>query len=177
MIKVKILTLIVAASALSACASNNKKVCAPGEISPGCASMGETYDAAIGGGGSKGNVFDNSAHIDGKKVVSNPLNMQSGQHQVAGPVFHPPKPYRVGIAPWTDANGLMHSGEYVYFTTPGRWSYGPMQLPGSAAGLIAPIKPDDLGFSVRDSMDPNQPNRQSDGVVMPDRNFGPQGLR
>lgn len=62
------------------------------------------------------------------------------------PVFREPQVHRVWGAPWTDANGILHGGEYLYFVTPGRWNYGSMQDPGQASGMFQPVKPGKYGF-------------------------------
>jgi type IV conjugative transfer system lipoprotein TraV len=62
------------------------------------------------------------------------------------PVFVPPKVHRVWTAPWTDAEGQLHGGEYVYFTTPGKWSYGSLRAPGEASGVFRPVLEDTYGF-------------------------------
>lgn len=174
----KIILIAIAATLGAGCAAK-PRACTPGVLTQGCTSMAETYQAALGGGGDRGSLFPGAEDLkDGKKgTPASPLNLQAGRHQLAGPVFNPPKPFRLGIAPWTDANGILHSGEYIYFTTPGRWSYGPMALPGSASGVLSPIRPDQLGFEVRNSVDPENDARERNGVLMPERNFGPQGLK
>lgn len=66
---------------------------------------------------------------------------RSGRHELAGPVYHPPKPYRIWVAPWKDANNVMHSGEMLYFVDGGERNYGMMGTPGSASGLLGPAMP------------------------------------
>ena len=62
--------------------------------------------------------------------------------QVGEPIFREPRVYRVWIAPFVDANGNMHSGQYVYFSTPGEWSYGALHDTGAASpGLYGPLPP------------------------------------
>ncbi len=133
----------IAATALSGCAVKQRCEFLDGrEV---CASMSEAYQATVRGGGGRDNVLAPVEKRDPKNGAD-PLNIQAGRHQLAGPVFLPPKPYRYWVAPWTDANGLLHSGEQVFFTTPGRWTYGEMGKNGAAGDLISPIKPSELGF-------------------------------
>jgi conjugal transfer pilus assembly protein TraV len=63
------------------------------------------------------------------------------------PVFQQPKVVRVWIAPFVDANGNLHSGEYQYFSTPGHWNYGSLKAPGQASGMFQPSMPGDYGFN------------------------------
>lgn len=71
--------------------------------------------------------------------------------QVGAPVFLQPKVMRTWIAPYVDADGNLRSGEYTYFTTPGRWNYGDMRKPGAASGIFEPAKPAQLGFNPVDA--------------------------
>lgn len=73
------------------------------------------------------------------------------------PVYTPPRVHRAWTAPWTDADGRLHGGEYTYFTTPGGWNYGTLRAPGQAGSAMAgargenhmlgPVRPTQLGFT------------------------------
>lgn len=64
------------------------------------------------------------------------------------PVFQQPKVMRPWVAPYVDADGNLNSGEYVYFSTPGRWNYGELRKPGAAGGsMFGPARPENLGFT------------------------------
>lgn len=156
---------LLSAVLLGACATTANN-CPLGEDGQTCVSMGDTYRAAKAGAGSQTNVLAAPAdtHQYGRA-----LNFMAGPQNMAGPVYNPAKPHRVWIAPWTDANGILHSGEHIYFTTPGGWNYGPMTAPGSAAGLMAPIRPDQLGFQPSNSPDGDDDlrSRRRSGVVLP----------
>lgn len=64
------------------------------------------------------------------------------------PVFRQPRVHRAWVAPWTDAEGRLHSGEYLYFTTPGEWNYGSLRSAKSPAGdaMLGPVRAGQLGF-------------------------------
>ncbi|QHS09119.1 TraV family lipoprotein [Sinimarinibacterium sp. NLF-5-8] len=64
------------------------------------------------------------------------LHSEPGQQHFAGLVYTPPKPYRVGIAPWTDDQNILHSGEFIYFTSKGKWSQPHIPIPGSASAVL-----------------------------------------
>lgn len=147
------------------CASTPR--CPLGATEGQCSSMMDTYYAARAGGGSRDTVFserDPSADTTGpgfglggmdngnrQAVTAYAHGLErlasAGRHQLAGPVYTPAKPYKMWVAPWTDANGLVHSGENTYFVTPGYWSYGSLEIPGSAGGVLEPAVPTDLGFA------------------------------
>lgn len=149
-----------------------------------CAGMKDAYRGSVAGGGNKDNVLAPVESRDPKAPAA-PLNLQAGRHQLAGPVFLPPKPYRFWVAPWTDANGLLHSGEQVFFTTPGKWSYGPMGKSGSLGDLMAPIHPRDLGFrplvvtpeELKERKTRRNPrgDQRRNGVTLPDREISNMG--
>jgi conjugal transfer pilus assembly protein TraV len=63
------------------------------------------------------------------------------------PVFQQPQVMRVWVAPYVDANGNLRSGEYTYFSTPGKWNYGDLKKSGSASGIFEPGRADRLGFN------------------------------
>lgn len=63
------------------------------------------------------------------------------------PVFQQPQVMRAWVAPYVDADGNLRSGEYTYFSTPGKWNYGDMKKPGAASGIFEPGRADRLGFN------------------------------
>lgn len=117
------------------------------------------------------------------------------------PVYTQARVHRAWVAPWTDADGRLHSGEYLYFTTPGNWNYGTTRATGQAgAAMMGPVRPEQLGFNpdltdkrkVRQQQVParspaikgaapspaspetarSAPVQQVDGVTQPYRRFG-----
>lgn len=141
------LVLLAPAIGATGCMSPKHK-CPLGEGGYYCASMRETYEAARAGGGDAENVLAAPGMgAEGNAPGAGRLDIPSGRHHLAGPVYIPAKPFRLWVAPWTDANGLVHSGEYLYFATPARWSYGPLALPGAASGVMGPAAPENLGFN------------------------------
>lgn len=162
---------------LAACAGVEQR-CPLTNKDGACASMQETYEIARDHGGMVGgeSVFDQSRdELFVKTGGQNPsalgveqgstsnLEIDMGRHHLAGPVYTPPRPYRVWIAPWTDANGLVHSGEHIFFVKPGNWNYGPLGAPGAAAGLLGPALPEDYGFEMI------EPGQGDDEFVRPDQ--------
>ena len=154
------LALLVAAASLVGCATTPR--CPNGVNDIYCSSMKDTYAAARAGEGNVDNVLGNHQGDASGKDNAGRLDLPSGRHNLAGPVYQQAKPFRLWVAPWTDANGLVHSGEYLYFTTPGRWNYGPLDMPGSAAGLLGPAMPDDLGFTPATGQQGTQRGRGND---------------
>ncbi len=78
------------------------------------------------------------------------------------PVYAPPRPARVWVAPWTDEYGLLHGEELIYALRPGGWAYGELRTPGAASGLLEPLDPDDIGFKLAPKKD-----EQPSGRVQP----------
>lgn len=155
---------------LTGCAATAQRMdCPLGASGEQCASMQEVHAAAVANGGDGYSVFGSQERRKAKsgravmgiglpgapsqQAPSNeysttlPSHIPSGKHQLAGPVYHPAKPHKIWVAPWTDANGIVHSGESLFFVTPGYWNYGPMSLPGAASGVLGPARPDALGFN------------------------------
>lgn len=97
-------------------------------------------------------VFDKSAAGPAKEKNAQPyVGAQASDYPAAGangmPVFEQPKVFRPWLAPYVDAEGNLRSGEYGYFSTPGRWNYGTLRQAGNAASMQGPARPDNLGFN------------------------------
>ena len=171
--------LLLAPLLLSACATPGYQ-CKRGEA---CAPVHNTYDDAVRAQGSWRPLWNVRGHSFGKKrkhgwfsgwfsdkhehkhlkPVHSVLVM--GGPQAQAPVYQPPRPWRVWLGPWVDANGDLRSGQYVWFVTPGHWYYAGKIWPlgrlgkhtGHAAGnvgdtfvkdgVLAPVPPTHLGFT------------------------------
>ena len=85
----------------------------------------------------------------------------SGRDAVDRPIYTPPAPWVVWLGPWSRDDGTLESGNYVWFTTPGHWTYlgrrwqAPPQATGTDATsssesdvskMVHPVLPSDLGF-------------------------------
>lgn len=148
--------LIGAAALLSGCASLDKPrhTCpldAAGNVT--CNDMETAYKAAQRNGGNRFSVFGDAmpAESTGNEVVAADGRVvftgYPGAEDRGRPVYQPATVWRLWTAPWTDASGVMHGGEYNYFTTPGHWNYGTLTAPGEGAGVLGPVHPKDLGFN------------------------------
>lgn len=83
------------------------------------------------------NVFDNSEELRAVPILNGgraPEAMKGLGQPGGAPVYTPPTPRRVWIAPWTDQNGVIHAGEWVYFETPGSWNIGTLKKDGAIGG-------------------------------------------
>lgn len=165
-------------STVTTCPLNNKEGY--------CASVGEVNSAAKSRSGNNENVFGGGAHerleksgASGKSVGS---RVDSGVFDpgpgagLAGPIYTPAEPRRLWVAPWTDANGVVHSGEYLYFLRPGHWRYGALEAPGSASGALGPVSPKDLGFDPAKQKEKNRRGalpRDSGDIERPVDTFAP----
>jgi hypothetical protein len=154
----------VLALALGACAHEYR--CPLNSRDGYCSSVQETHAAALRHNDARENYLEYKAvnpeaerssgsassaagvkgmPIDGPPAIAPPIVPLSEAH-LEGPLFIPAKPYRYWVAPWTDANGIVHGGEMQYFVIPGRFTYGPLDAPGGASGVMGPIDPQALGF-------------------------------
>lgn len=149
---------ITAAGLLSACATSMQS---PGYDCPldeaagaTCASLEDAYRASKSmtrdpGASRVQSVFDRrvqAGHVEAGAVIGQPSNYPEPGEQ-GMPVFQQPKVMRVWVAPYVDADGNLRSGEYTYFSTPGRWNYGTLNKSGAAAGMFEPGRPENLGFN------------------------------
>lgn len=121
-----------------------------------CSSTEQAYHGALRTsqvGPNQQSVFQPGSKASAKhsgqspQVVIGQLSRTPGPGQTGMPVFQEPKVVRVWIAPFVDADGNLHSGEYQYFSTPGHWNYGSLKAPGQASGIFHPAMPGDYGFN------------------------------
>jgi len=133
--------------------------CPLNETKPGagCAPMQDIYEAAKADKGQQHigpveNIYDTPAAqralrerergLRGGGDAPLPLgNTATLQAPVTGmPVWQQPSVHRAWVRPYTDANGNLFGGGYIYYTTPGSWSAGTLgsAKPGSAIFGPAP---------------------------------------
>lgn len=145
---VRLLPVALLVAAVSGCASTPRHSCQLTNEDGYCADMHETYDAAVSGNDSHENVLAGASKTaKAQSAAGEAVFTGYPQAEARGmPVYTPPKPQRLWIAPWAEANGTLHGGEYVYYTTPGYWNYGALGAPGEGANVMGPIKPQDIGF-------------------------------
>ncbi len=144
----KIVFIGVAVFALTGCVSSPKHECPLTDKNGRCASIDRAYQAAKGV--EDVSQFQSIFETESKRTEQSGSYVSAGYAQPAErgkPVFIPPKVHRVWTAPWTDSDGHLHGGEYLYFTTPGKWSYGSLRAPGEASGVFKPVMPDTYGFT------------------------------
>lgn len=150
------------------------------ELGMDCMDLNDAYEAALGGGGNKETLIPNSVReqkqsrpLDEGRVLKKtkagtylnaPAVTQSwNKSQYGGsklqdkPVYMPPKPLRIWIAPWVDEDeegSRLLSGQFMYITIGGEWTMGQMGQSGRAgASMFEPWvpKPKDEG-----RVDPSQ---------------------
>ena len=150
------LTPVASLLLLAACATPGYE-CRMGHA---CAPVHDTYRDAVRDQGTWRPVWNvRGASYKSKEKAhrkKEPAKFVMGGPQASAPVYQPPRPWRVWLAPWVDTTGDLHSGEYVWFVTPGKWYYGGKTWSlsplggrdngsGSFAGL-GPTMPSALGF-------------------------------
>jgi hypothetical protein len=119
-----------------------------------CMSMQAAYDAVRSGAStSSESVFGTAAAAEASDKGDKPSAPQAygylgnyPEPDKATPVFQQPKVFRPWLAPYVDADGVLHSGEYAYFNTPGAWNYGELRKPGAGGAVMGPVKPWEAGF-------------------------------
>lgn len=153
----KVFALTAVAVALSACSTPGYRCPVGDENRPNgeCSSIEKTYETARAAerAGAKGmTVFDPKVAAEIEKSKNVPVLPGAAsaypETPVNGmPVFEQPRVYRVWIPPYVDAEGNLRSGEYSYFSTPGRWNYGSLKKEGAGSSVMEPTKPNSLGFT------------------------------
>lgn len=163
-----LLTLI--GTTLSGCSTPGYK-CPLSDTGDDCASMSAAYSAAIheqrGEYSSAGFAVKEPVSVFGRRseAAAEPATAKAGFTGFAadaphgGPVYAQAQVHRVWSAPWTDAAGVLHGGEYLYFTTPGHWSYGETMAPGAVSGIFTPVKPNAFGIAELNQSDTAKPKQ------------------
>lgn len=175
------LILLTVSALLSACAGTSTRpgtyACPLNTTDPSapCASIQDAYAAsskiAPNPGYKVQSVFDpNAKQKADVSVQANGANPRGyfangaqpvpSVGQEGNPVFRQPKVMRAWVAPYVDADGNLHSGEYSYFSTPGEWNYGTMKKPGAASNVYSPADPSNLGFDAN-VVDTRQQSRKA----------------
>lgn len=189
-----ILALAGAITIVSGCTSTPGYEC---KIPGACAPVKQSYDEAVAdtswSGWAVGDHSGNSTEKSGdekltKKQKADALKEQSVAVKAVQatmapkaylgtdkPVYTPPKPWRAWLAPAPVADGSVVSGSYVWFVTPGYWTYlgnkwdaSPLGVASKGSGSdvswltqsgeLQPIKPSQLGFTPGKSV-------QREGVI------------
>lgn len=144
--------LLLTAFVAAGCSTPAHRCPLDGSGGPECRSMAAGYLGAVNTPVSSAGLDDLPTYALGTTAQakqSGPLTFQgySQPRQAGRPVFEQAQVHRAWTAPWTDAEGVLHGGEYVYFTTPGKWSYGTLTAPGGSSDIFRPLHPEDLGIN------------------------------
>jgi conjugal transfer pilus assembly protein TraV len=147
---------VVIFSALSGCASVPYDCPLKPQPDAKCASMQDAYGAANKSPSAmettRQSVFERSNRTAATEQAQNRpfFRGEDSGFPEAGergmPVFKQPEVHRVWVAPYVDSDGNLRTGEYTYFSTPGKWNYGTTKRPGEASGIFGPQRPGNLGF-------------------------------
>jgi hypothetical protein len=158
---------------ISGCSSNNFKQipygCDSEEADPFCASVESIYNSAVENDERSINVLANDAELEELRSMNSVQSQQTYNRNTPSsgtqdqrlnsimprqningleqkPVYIPESVHRVYRGPWRDDANILHSGEHLFYKTPGEWAFGSMKDKGSASGLVTPIAPSELGF-------------------------------
>lgn len=147
-----ILVLLAAVALIQGCSTTrtSTSACALNDNGNGaCKSMEDAYAAVRSGATGKASIFENGVEANGMRQPGKaPAYGYLGNYpepDKATPVFQQPKVFRPWLAPFVDADGVLHSGEYAYFNTPGSWNYGELRKPGAGGAVMGPVKPWETG--------------------------------
>lgn len=146
---------VLAAALLQGCAIGKAThECPLDETGTGnCSSMQAAYSASLAPvRSSSTSLFESKDAV--AQTPGAPVTAALGTYPApdkAMPVFQQPKVFRPWLAPYVDADGVLHAGEYAYFNTPGQWNYGELRKPGAGGAVMGPAKPWDTGFVPRDA--------------------------
>lgn len=173
--KFKLPLCVLTVALISGCSSNNFKQipygCDSEESDPFCNSVENIYKSAVDNDDRSINVLAEDRELQNLRAVntiqsqtSEPdgrsapqpqqdarmANIAPAQHTNGleqRPVYIPEKVHRVYRGPWRDDANILHSGEHLFYKTPGEWAFGSLKSRGSASGLVTPLAPEELGFS------------------------------
>ncbi|MDP2564379.1 TraV family lipoprotein [Pseudoalteromonas marina] len=170
------------------CSSNNFKEipygCDAEESDPYCSSVERLYASSVENEDYGINVLASDREIQGRYVENNvqsqvqtgssskseggnigtegnPEYYQGQAHKSLDqtPVYTPESVHKLYRGPWRDDLDLLHSGEMLFYKTPGHWNFGTLKTPGSASGLLSPVLPDELGFQRGEDINNNGSTR------------------
>lgn len=176
--KLPTLSAVLLGSLLAGCASTINTCEDPNS---GCASLEDTYQAALQDDGRAENVNllqrgrQTAQVADARPHDGESLFRTDFAAEPRGtPIYSPPVPHKLWVAPWRDANNVLHGGEYVYYLTPGYFTTGTLTAPGQGAEVLGPLKPEDLGFTPRFKVDPSTAGTSAEqaqpaGAVQPEQ--------
>lgn len=155
-------TFVLAAATLTGCATPGYECKAPMACNP----VHGNYQKAVSDTGWNGWQAGNDNPAPGDKTAANTVVQTAaagglrvpGNDALDGPVYTAPRPWRVWLAPYSRADGTLESGTYIWFTTPGHWTYlgrswiaPPFATRAPDAGAdhpaLHPVEPTDLGFT------------------------------
>lgn len=145
-----------------------------------CIGTTDAYQAAIENRGNSESVFGEPFESDKKAATGDEQPLQGQWRPYAGgglsdkPVYQPPQPVRIWIAPWVAEDGLLRSGQFIYATRKGGWQMGQMREEGIGGALLNPRTllrpaPPSSGSASSPSGSASSPNR-----VQPQQRLIPQ---
>lgn len=169
--KIAILCAALTTVALTGCASGPSYQC---PMPDACAPVHDNYNKALkdhswggwtvdGSSSSEKDSGDKGSSSEKPKAVR--MEMAPKPFVATGkPVYVPPTPWRMWLAPTPAGDGSIASGSYVWFVTPGHWDYlgnkwpsnvlgANVKVPDASGGTIdengdlSPIQPNQLGFT------------------------------
>lgn len=105
---------------------------------------GEQQASGLHGEGRRGRVpgsVDRDSDSGSEETGRGQWNPYDGGSLSERPVYQPPKPVRIWVAPWRDQDGILRSGQYLYVTQDGGWQFGELRSPGAGSRILRPRPP------------------------------------
>lgn len=126
-----------------------------------CYGLDDVYEAAVAGDGNHETVlpeYSSKGKGKGLKAKKNEtkLGVQSfspyqGSRLTDKPIYQPPKPIRIWIAPWqadldsyTQNDAVLMGGQFMYATIPGHWGMGDLRKDGELGKTLMQLEPFNL---------------------------------
>lgn len=125
------------------------------ELGQECYNTEDAYNAAVAKEGNSETVMPygpvkSESLSDGKKkdkrrrtsskAETGAWQPYSGSRLTDRPVYQPPQPRRIWVAPWKEG-GILRAGQFIFVTESGHWNYGELKKAGQASQVLSPIKP------------------------------------
>ena len=125
------------------------------ELGQECYNTQDAYDAAVSGAGNAETVMPygpvkreklpqdhdkNPHHGIYNEIQTGEWRPYSGSRLTDRPVYKPPTPRRIWIAPWRD-DGILRAGQFLFVVQPGGWQFGELDDAGAASQLLSPVHP------------------------------------
>lgn len=109
------------------------------ELGEECIGAKEAYGAAVENRGNSESVFGepfDAEDGDAQRVLESEFRPYAGGGLTDKPLYQPPRPVRIWVAPWKGDDGMLRSGQFIYATRKGGWQMGELREQGVGGQLL-----------------------------------------